>query len=237
MLRRRHDISGEGTDHQPSHVLRGRLRLGTVRPGSRRLIQELWPLQATIGFNAKKSKEQPPATGHKIEGVYIDLTATEVTLRACPERVKYLIQTNQHVPPRGPSRIRYRPETGWQVQLGKVVRDVSTVPTCVWYQLSHLQANQGRTPCDTPPQLEILPVIYTDCRSVPDRRQSYSAAPSLSRDTYLHNSQLEAWAAMTSPVVFRLSLRLAPAHPNLKTAWGLINSWTAAQPTWHSVLH
>ena len=115
--------------------------------------------------------------------------------------------------------------------------DVSTVPTCVWYQLSHLQANQARTPCDTPPQLEILPVIYTDCRSVPDRRQSYSAAPSLSRDTYLHNSQLEAWAAMTSPVVFRLSLRLAPAHPNLKKAWGLINSWTAAQPTWHSVLH
>ena len=50
-------------------------------------------LNSLLGFHMKTSKEQPPAPSHKIQGVYIDLSATHATLRPCPDRVRTLSHT------------------------------------------------------------------------------------------------------------------------------------------------
>ena len=52
-------------------------------------------LNSTLGFHMKQSKEQPPQHEHKIQGVYIHLTETHVTVRPCPQRVHNIIQTIQ----------------------------------------------------------------------------------------------------------------------------------------------
>ena len=43
----------------------------------------------------KQSKEQPPQREHKIQGVYIHLTDSHVTIRPCPQRVQHIISTIQ----------------------------------------------------------------------------------------------------------------------------------------------
>ena len=50
-------------------------------------------LNSLLGFHMKTSKEQPPAPSHKIQGVYVDLSATHATLRPCPDRVRTLSHT------------------------------------------------------------------------------------------------------------------------------------------------
>ena len=52
-------------------------------------------LNSTLGFHMKQSKEQPPQQEHKIQGVYIHLTESHVTIRPCPDRVRNIIQTIQ----------------------------------------------------------------------------------------------------------------------------------------------
>ena len=52
-------------------------------------------LNSTLGFHMKKSKAQPPQQEHKIQGVYIHLTESHVTIRPCPDRVRNIIQTIQ----------------------------------------------------------------------------------------------------------------------------------------------
>ena len=52
-------------------------------------------LNSTLGFHMKQSKEQPPQQEHKIQGVYIHLTDSHVTIRPCPQRVHNIIHTIQ----------------------------------------------------------------------------------------------------------------------------------------------
>ena len=52
-------------------------------------------LNSTLGFHMKQSKAQPPQHEHKIQGVYIHLTETHVTIRPCPQRVHNIINIIQ----------------------------------------------------------------------------------------------------------------------------------------------
>ncbi len=70
---------------------------GSIQPTSQATsgFQGFGHLNSTLGFHMKQSKEQPPQQEHKIQGVYIHLTESHVTIRPCPERVHNIIHTIQ----------------------------------------------------------------------------------------------------------------------------------------------
>ena len=48
-------------------------------------------LNSILGFHMKKTKEQPPADQHKIQGVIIKCTQHHITVQPCPQRVQRLL--------------------------------------------------------------------------------------------------------------------------------------------------
>ena len=52
-------------------------------------------LNSTLGFHMKHSKEQPPQTERKIQGVYISLTADAAIVPPCPQRIQHTSSTAQ----------------------------------------------------------------------------------------------------------------------------------------------
>ena len=70
---------------------------GSIQPLSHATsgFQGFGRLNSTLGFHMKQSKEQPPQQEHKIQGVYIHLTDSHVTIRPCPQRVHNIIHTIQ----------------------------------------------------------------------------------------------------------------------------------------------
>ena len=70
---------------------------GSIQPMSQATsgFQGFGHLNSTLGFHMKQSKEQPPQQEHKVQGVYIHLTDSHVSIRPCPERVRNIIHTIQ----------------------------------------------------------------------------------------------------------------------------------------------
>ena len=52
-------------------------------------------LNGTLGFHMKRSKRQPPAKTHKIQGVYIHHFDTHTEVQPCPERVSRIVSELQ----------------------------------------------------------------------------------------------------------------------------------------------
>ena len=52
-------------------------------------------LNSTLGFHMKKSKEQPPQTERKIQGVYIRTDQQQLTISPCQQRIKQITATLQ----------------------------------------------------------------------------------------------------------------------------------------------
>ena len=54
-------------------------------------------LNDSLGFLMKKSKEQPPATKHKMQGVFIEFKGNQAIISACKRRVRRLLQWIQQI--------------------------------------------------------------------------------------------------------------------------------------------
>lgn len=77
--------------------LRRRLREHQPIIRLRQLFNTFAELNAVLGFHMKKSKKQPPATQHKIQGVIIKCSDQHITVQPCPQRVQRLTELQNHI--------------------------------------------------------------------------------------------------------------------------------------------